>query len=55
MAESEQSSAVGYQVTVGGTTTTIMEKDGTLSVPLKLDGQVEVAIEKAADDSRAAK
>ena len=44
-----------YQVTVGGTTTTIMEKDGTLSVPLKLDGQVEVAIEKAADDSRAAK
>ena len=35
-----------YRVTIGGTTTTIIEKDGTLSVPLKLDGQVDVVIEK---------
>ncbi len=36
-----------YRVIAGGTTTTIEERDGTLSVPLKLDGQVEVLIERA--------
>ena len=38
----------GYRVTVGGATTTIKEKkDGTLSVPLNLDGRIEVIIEPA--------
>ncbi len=36
-----------YTVTVNGTSTTIIDKDGTLSVPLNLDGQVEVVIEPA--------
>ena len=34
-----------YRITSGGETTTVAEKDGTLSVPLKLDGRVEVVIE----------
>ena len=36
-----------YSVTIGGASTTIKEIDGLLSVPLKLDGQVEVVIEQA--------
>ncbi len=36
-----------YRVTSGGETTTIAEKDGTLTVPLRLDGQVEVVIDLA--------
>ncbi len=36
-----------YRVTVGGATTTIVEKDGSLLVPMNLDGQVEVSIERA--------
>ena len=36
-----------YSVQVADTSTTIKELDGTLLVPLKLDGQVEVAIERA--------
>ncbi len=36
-----------YRVTTGGETSTITEEDGTLTVPLKLDGQVEVVIERA--------
>ncbi len=36
-----------YRVTAGGASTTIAEIDGTLSVPLTLDGQVEVVIERA--------
>ncbi len=34
-----------YRVSVDGTSTTIMDKDGTLFVPLTLDGQVEILIE----------
>ena len=37
-----------YRVTVGDAPMTIKEVDGTLSVPLKLDGQVEVSIEPTA-------
>jgi len=33
-----------YRVTVGGSTSTIMDKNGMLYVPLYLDGQVEVAV-----------
>ena len=36
-----------YCVTVRGTKTIINERDGTLSVPLNLDGQIQVAIERA--------
>jgi len=36
-----------YRVTAGGVRTTIAERDGTLKVPLRLDGQVEVVIERA--------
>jgi hypothetical protein len=33
-----------YRVTVGGSTSTVMDKNGMLYVPLHLDGQVEVAV-----------
>ena len=36
-----------YRVTADGATTTVKEKDGTLFVPLNLNGQVEVVIERA--------
>ena len=36
-----------YRIMTGGETTTITERDGTLSVPLELDGQLEVTIERA--------
>ena len=36
-----------YRIMSGGESTTIAERDGTLTVPLKLDGQVEVVIERA--------
>jgi len=36
-----------YRVTVGGKRITIADLDGTLKVPLRLDGQVEVVIERA--------
>jgi len=39
--------ARAYHVTVNGKTTTLQEKDGSLSVPLDLDGQVEVVVEAA--------
>ncbi len=38
-----------YRVTAAGVKTTIAEKDGTVSVPLRLDGQVEVVIGRAVE------
>ncbi len=40
-----------YRVTIGGQTTTIAEDDGTLKIPLSLDGQVEVVIESAGEEN----
>jgi len=36
-----------YRVTVGGVSTTIADRNGTLIVPLKLDGEVEIIIKPA--------
>ncbi len=36
-----------YRISIGRATTTIAEKNGTLIVPLKLDGEVEVVIKRA--------
>ncbi len=33
------------RVSAGGISTTVAEKDGRLSVPLNLDGRMEIAIE----------
>ena len=38
-----------YRVTTGNQTTTIAENDGTLSIPLNLNGQIEVAVESISE------
>ena len=40
-----------YRITAGNTTTTLIDRDGTLSVPLQLHGELEILIEPA-DASR---